>query len=243
MRDKPIDVVESVDNALRLLHLLHEQGRVTVRGAADALGISTSAAHRLLATMAHRDFAARDEKRRYVAGPALSLRPSAPRPIGELRRVMRPAMVELSRVHDETVSLGVLVSGSVRILETTQSRQILRIGDQEGTVLPAPKSAIGRVLLADAESRSASGTAGMSRENARRIRDGGFAVNHGEAEKGVSAVSVPVSDGLGRTLAGLAIVLPSVRYRGADVPEYVRSLQLAVDEVRERLNALDPGQQ
>jgi DNA-binding IclR family transcriptional regulator len=63
--------LDAVDRALQLLVLLHEEGRVGVTQVSDRLGVSPSAAHRLLNALVYRDFAVQDNDRRYCSGPKL----------------------------------------------------------------------------------------------------------------------------------------------------------------------------
>jgi IclR family transcriptional regulator, acetate operon repressor len=68
---KPAYLLESVDNALRLLQMLRDVGAVRLNQAATELGIARSTAHRLLAMLVYRGFAVQDEKRIYHPGPAM----------------------------------------------------------------------------------------------------------------------------------------------------------------------------
>ncbi|MBF8187168.1 helix-turn-helix domain-containing protein [Nonomuraea sp. K274] len=63
--------IESVDNALRLIHLLRARGEVGVTAAAKALGVAPSTAHRLLAMLVFRG-------RRAERPPGLRPRPARP---------------------------------------------------------------------------------------------------------------------------------------------------------------------
>jgi IclR family acetate operon transcriptional repressor len=245
MREKPASALSSVDTALLLIHLLRDQGEVGVTEAAGTLGISISSAHRLLTTLVHRDFAERTDRRRYVAGAALAWRPGAGR-----RVVLRPTMGRRARTLGETTSLGVLVDDSVRIIATVEAERLLRVGDQEGTVLPARKTAIGRAILAflpwesarahvaPTSVASAAGDIVRLRAELRGARERGFAVNHGEAEAGVTAVGVPVFDRELHVQAGLAFVMPSARFDDQTVESQVRALMAGARSVRDELDSI-----
>lgn len=240
MREKSESSPHSVDTALRLLHLLRDQGVVSVTEAAAALEVSTSTAQRLLGALAYRDFAARDEGRKYLAGPALSLRPGVVPPANALRQRYLPLMRGLAKELDETVSLGVRIGTRVRILATAEAGRLLRVGDQEGTVLPAHLAAIGKVLLATLENSRLTALYGPSPgsrtgvlpahelaalvHELEMVRQVGFALNHGEAEAGVSAIAIPVTHDPGKVLSGLALAMPSTRFASGDVDRIVRIL-------------------
>src|SRR5258708_33978546 len=67
--EKPTYLVESVDNALRLLQMLRDLGVLRLTDAAQELGIAPSTAHRLRAMLVYRGFAVQHEKRGYHPGP------------------------------------------------------------------------------------------------------------------------------------------------------------------------------
>ena len=68
----PKEFLQSVDLSLTLILLLRDQGSLTISGAAEALGVSPSTAHRSMAMLVYRGFATRSESRSYLPGPALS---------------------------------------------------------------------------------------------------------------------------------------------------------------------------
>jgi DNA-binding IclR family transcriptional regulator len=148
MKNRPPYSLESVDNALRLLQLLRDQGRLRVTDAAADLGTARSTAHRLLAMLVYRDFAIQDEQHGYLPGPALSAPPVRDRPLQELRRVLLPHLEALCERVGETVNLMVRVGTQTRFLASVESTRILRVGDRAGTVLPATKTSGGKALLA-----------------------------------------------------------------------------------------------
>ena len=73
MRNKPSYALTSVDNALRLVQLLRDQGRLRVTDAAAELDVAPSTAHRLLGMLVYRGFAIQDDGRATFPG-----RPWAP---------------------------------------------------------------------------------------------------------------------------------------------------------------------
>ena len=237
MKNKPPYAIESVDNALRILQALRDSGRVRVSELAAELGIARSTAHRLLAMLVYRDFAVQAEDRSYLPGPALS----APQ---RLRQVLRPHMEALCDQVSETVNLMVRLGTQTRFLHTVESTQILRVGDRQGTILPAWKTSGGKALLAElpdaqlsALLRTAAGrppdgiTDGERRSlvsELRRVREQGYAENIEETESGVCAVGVCVRDPAGEALAALSVSAPSVRYTPDRARLFIRELRDAV---------------
>jgi DNA-binding IclR family transcriptional regulator len=244
MKNRPPYAIESVDNALRILQLLRDSGQVRVSDVAAELGTARSTAHRLLAMLVYRDFAIQAEDRTYRPGPALSAQPLRGQPAQRLRQVLRPHMEALCDQVDETINLVVRLSIQTRFLHTVESTQILRVGDRQGTVLPAWQTSGGKVLLAElpdaqltALLRGASGRPpeGMTEAERRAlvaelrlVRDQGYAENIEKSESGVCAVGVCIRDAAGEPVAALSVSAPSVRYTPDRSRFFLRELRTAV---------------
>ncbi len=244
MKNKPPYAIESVDNALRILQLLRDSGRARVSDVAGELGIARSTAHRLLAMLVYRDFAIQAEDRSYHPGPALSAGPLRGEPAQRLRQLMRPHMEALCDQVAETINLVIRLGMQTRFLHTVESAQILRVGDRQGTVLPAWKTSGGKALLAELPAAQLSellrGGGGRPPEGmtaaARRalvgelrlVRDRGYAENIEESESGVCAVGVCVRDQAGEPVAALSVSAPSVRYTQDRARLFVRELRTTI---------------
>jgi IclR family acetate operon transcriptional repressor len=244
MKNKPPYAIESVDNALRILQLLRDSGQVRVSDAAAEIGTARSTAHRLLAMLVYRDFAVQAEDRSYRPGPALSAQPLPGEPAQRLRQVLRPHMEALRDQVAETINLVVRLSTQVRFLHTVESTQLLRVGDRQGTILPAWQTSGGKALLAElpdaqltallrgAHGRPPGGMTETERRSLvaelRLVRDQGYAENIEESESGVCAVGMCVHDAAGEPLAALAVSAPSIRYTPDSSRFFIRELRTAV---------------
>jgi DNA-binding IclR family transcriptional regulator len=244
VKNKPPYAIESVDNALRILQTLRDTGQVRVSGVAAELGIARSTAHRLLAMLVYRDFAVQAEDRSYRPGPAIAAEPLRGEPAQRLRQVMRPHMEALCDQVAETINLVVLLGTQTRFLHTVESAQVLRVGDRQGTILPAWKTSGGKALLAElpdarltALLRGASGrppegmTAAERRSlvnQLRLVRDQGYAENIEESESGVCAIGLCVKDKAGDPVAALSVSAPSVRYTPDRSRMFLKELRTTV---------------
>lgn len=244
MKNKPPYAIESVDNALRILQMLRDSGQARVSDVAAELGIARSTAHRLLAMLVYRDFAVQAEDRSYRPGPAVAAEPLRGEPAQRLRQVMRPHMEALCDQVGETINLVVRLGTQTRFLHTVESAHVLRVGDRQGTILPAWKTSGGKALLAElpdaqltALLRGASGrppegmTAAERRSlvnELRLVRDRGYAENIEESESGVCAVGLCVRDKTGDPVAALSVSAPSVRYTPDRSRVFVRELRTTV---------------
>ena len=157
---------------------------------------------------------------------------------------MRPHMEALCDQVAETINLVIRLGTQTRFLHTVESAQVLRVGDRQGTVLPAWKTSGGKALLAElpdaqltALLRGASGRPPEGMTTAERralvselrlVRDQGYAENIEESESGVSAIGVCLRDNAGDPVAALSVSAPSVRYTPDRSRLFVRELRATV---------------
>lgn len=256
MKNKPPYALESVDNALRLVQMLRDTGRVRVTEAARELGCARSTAHRLLSMLVYRDFAVQDDDRGYVPGPALSAPRTAGRPAQVLRRVLTPHMERLCDQVGETVNLVIRVGTQIRFLATVESAQVLHVGDRRGTILPAHQASGGKALLARLppaelaelyapgagdgghDALPAAAYPRLRRELAR-VRKQGYALNMEETEAGVCAVGVCLYGAADRPVAALSIAVPTARFARAAAPALADRLHETARQAAPSLTAID----
>ncbi|GAC1369812.1 MAG: IclR family transcriptional regulator C-terminal domain-containing protein [Pseudarthrobacter sp.] len=230
MQKRPTYSIEAVDNALQLLQLLRDGGTLRLKDAAQELGVAPSTAHRLLAMLVYRSFAIQDESRRYVPGPAMGVGPAGLSWTRQLRTLAQPHMELLSGRLNETVNLMVRVGTKVRFLATVEGNNVLRIGDRQGTVMPADKTSGGKVMLAELDpslteqlfrrSNAEIGDDTIPAEDypaflreLESIRSNGFAANFEGTEEGVSALGMAVHNRHGHVVGALSVATPATRFR------------------------------
>lgn len=252
---RPAYAVSSVDSALRIAAMLQLEGEMTVTEVAERLEVARSTAHRLLAMLVYRDFAVQTENRTYRAGPVLELAAHSQSEASHLRAAALPHLVALVDALGETANLMMRTGDTARFIASVECSQALRVGSREGMVFPAHTTTGGLVLLADLSDDEIQGLYSEERRAGRsapgpdldvltrdlaKIRHRGFALNDGRSERGVVAVGCPVRDRRGRTVAGLSVSLPSVRYRPQQLPAMVGTIQHAVRAIEADLGG-QPG--
>jgi IclR family transcriptional regulator, acetate operon repressor len=260
LRRKPTYSIEAVDNALQLLQLLRDGGSLRLKDAASELGVAPSTAHRLLAMLVYRGFAVQDETRRYVPGPAMGAGPAGVTWTRLLRNLARPHMELLSSRLNETVNLMIRVGTKVRFLETVEGTNALRVGDRQGTVLPAHRASGGKAMLAELESalieqlfRSQNAEIGGDSipdaeypaflRELETIRSNGFAANFEGTEEGISALGMALHNGKGEVVGAITVATPVTRFRTVFDAGLVRAMletrrQLEIDIAA---NPAEPG--
>ncbi len=222
--------IEAVDNALLLLQLLRDGGKLRLKDAAAELGVAPSTAHRLLAMLVYRGFAVQDEFKNYVPGVAIGVGPAGLGWTRQLRQLAQPHMELLSSHLNETVNLMVRVGTKVRFLSTSEGSNALRVGDRQGSVMPAHKASGGKAILAELDAdmvrklfTSSSAEIGgdyiteaefpgFTRE-LEAIRRNGFAANFEGTEEGISALGMALHNGAGKAVGAMSVATPVARFR------------------------------
>lgn len=242
---RPAYPVKSVDNALRLLVLLGERQQLTLGEAAEHLGVAKSTAHRLLAELLYRGFAAQDGHRVYRRGPRLAAT-APPDTSRSLTTVARPYLHELRRRVNETVHVMVLEGNSVRFIDGVEDEHALRVGLRTGVLLPAHCTSGGKALLAELPPAvlhsfyprnlpSAPGDAIRDLPSLKRhlasVRRRGYATNVNESKRGMSAVGVCVRTSAGEAIAACAFSVPSARCTPARLRELADVLRHATTQM------------
>jgi len=229
LQKRPTYAIEAVDNALQLIQLLRDTGSVRLKEAAAELGVAPSTAHRLLSMLVYRGFAVQDESRRYLPGPALGVGPSGLNWGRRLRDISQPHLEALSARLNETVNLMIRVGTKVRFLSTVESSNILRVGDRQGTVLPAARASGGKAILAELDPQAVEdlfftddpdagedfvppARQGALRQELATIRTNGFAANFEGTEDGISAVGMALHNGAGSVVGAISVAVPTSRF-------------------------------
>lgn len=231
LQKRPTYAIEAVDNALQLIQLLRDVGSVRLKEAAAELGVAPSTAHRLLSMLVYRGFAIQDESRRYLPGPAMGVGPAGLDWGKQLRLISQPHLEVLSARLNETVNLMIRVGTKVRFLSTVESANILRVGDRQGTVLPAIRASGGKAMLAELDPVAVENLffvdndadAGDDflppaaqdafRQELASIRNNGFAANFEGTEEGISALGVALHNSTGSVVGAVSVATPSSRFR------------------------------
>ena len=176
--------------------------------------------------LVYRGFAIQDESRRYLPGPAMGAAPAGLSWTAELRRIAQPHMELLASRLNETVNLMVRVGAQVRFLSTVEGSNLLRIGDRQGSVMPARAASGGKAILAElpeavlrqlygkpgaeiaGDSVSAADFPAFLRDLAAAIRSAGFAANFEGTEEGISALGITLHNGAGTLLGAVSVAVP-----------------------------------
>ena len=244
--------IESVDNALKLLHMLRERSHIRVSEASSSIGVARSTAHRLLAMLQHHGFVRQDPfSRAYVAGPALLDFGLAIVRDRDLRTLARPFLETLSRETGETVHLIILQGRDVLFLDCVESAKAVRVGNRTGLLLPAHCTSAGKALLAalpperfkalypeeplpGLTRRSIRTRARLERE-VSLVRKRGYATNFGETEEDIGSVGALIQDRQRGLRAALSVAAPTSRLTDRAIVTMAKAALRAATAIGETL--------
>jgi DNA-binding IclR family transcriptional regulator len=227
-----------VANAARLICLLSEDHRLKLSDVSSRLGVSLSAAHRLLTTLEDEQLLTQDTTTRcYGPGPKLVAVADSVSSGRSRWNFARPYLEELSSRVGGTVNIMTLHGSEVAFVESLEAPTAVRVGSRLGAIMPAHCTSGGKALLArltDSELAERYGKAPLLRMTGKSIQTldqlrtelkrtttRGYATNFGESEPDVSGVAVAV-DGL--EPYAVAVSAPSPRLTPTRVKELVSEI-------------------
>lgn len=247
-----------LDRTVGVLKLLGEFGEQGARIAeiAEKLGLKTPTAHRIVTALERHGLIERERAtKRYRLGLALfALGATAADGTG-LRKLSRPALLKLAAITGDTVFLMARSGFSVVCVDRQEGAYVLdsltgHIGGQIPMGVGPASQAILAFLTADEAEAVIDANAtlyarynGLNAASVRnclpRIREQGYAIDHGELVPGISALAVPILPPGRDAVASIAINMTSVRLEKGRVAEYVALLRSQVSEIEKAINPLE----
>jgi IclR family transcriptional regulator, acetate operon repressor len=220
IQERPAYVIESVDNALRLVQILRDEGALRLTDAADRVDVSRSTAHRLLAMLVYRGFAVQQSDKSYAPGPGILPGTGASELIAQLRSTCRPHLELLARRCGESVNLMIRTQASVRFIQTVEGSAVLRTADRQGAVMSTMEASGGLALLAEASADELDTLRAAAPKDwwpvvereITRARRHGYALNLAYTEPQVTAIGMALHDVSGVGVAAFSISMPQSRF-------------------------------
>jgi len=249
------DYVASFARGIAVIRAFGRQrSRLTLSEVADSTGFSRAAARRFLLTLCALGYAKGDGKY-FELTPRLLEIGYAYLASLDFWELMQPALEEVTRQLNESSSVSVLDGDEIVYVARSASRQrIISIGLTVGSRLPAHATSMGEALLASLapdELERYFRTARLDRLTAKTrvtraeiearladVRRQGYALADQELEEGLRAVSVPLHDRAGRTVAAINVSAHAARVPAKTlVQEYLPVLRQAADSIEHLLRS------
>ncbi len=239
--------------ALDVIEQIAQLGPLTARELSRRTDISSTAAYRVLGTLAGRGYVVQEARsHRYGLGPALLALSRSVLSSVDLVSTARPTMEALRDEFGETVNLGALTRDDRLVyLEMLESERGLRTTVDVGAHDHIHSTALGRAILAglaDDEAVAMLKKRELVRVTPRtpvsvkavvaklaRAREAGYAVDDEENELGARCVGAAIRDVSGHPFAAISISGPVSRINAELLPILGERLRGAASEIERAL--------
>ncbi|MHC1719684.1 MAG: IclR family transcriptional regulator [Clostridiaceae bacterium] len=227
-KTKDTQLLQSVDNALRLTETLNEQGAMGITELSRELGLGKSTVFRLISTLENRNYVVRDsDSGKYM----LSLKWVT---IGKtvlkkhsLIKVVHPYLEKLSERYNETAYLSVLNGYQMTFVDKVTSTNAIIMDIKVGSNMPAYCTATGKILLAHKYrddigkyvrnidlrkyTENTITDAKRLKKELESIRLSGYSADDEENEIGLTCFAAPIRNSEGEVIAAISISGPTGR--------------------------------
>lgn len=249
------NLISSVDRALEILNLLHEEQReMGVSEIARELGLYKSTVSRTLSTLQFRGFVKQNEENNkywlglklYAMGMTVKEKTKYLDQIGEVAN-------EVFNEFKEVVNVSVLdecedgIYKSVIVYKKSNPQRVLSVNPTLGSYVDAHLSSVGKCLLAFSDEISEEYIKNLKLirytdnsitdndkllEELNNIREKGYAIDDGEKEVGLFCIGVPIFDINGKVVAAMSISGPTARMKQGNTDHMIEVLLKASRDVR-----------
>lgn len=242
--------VQSVDRAITVMEILARMGEAGVTELAAELGVHKSTAFRLLAALERRSLVEQQHGRgKYRLGTGILRLAGATTSRLDLVQESRGVSRQLAQQLGETVNIAVLSDGAALYMDQVSGSSALQPHNWVGQRIPLHATSNGKVLLSGLEPEEMVRQAGELRgytpntittlpalvRELDEVRARGYAMAIDELEIGLTAVSAPIHNGHGDTIASMSVSGPSFRIDARRLPQLAQAVMRSADDVSFRL--------
>jgi len=219
--DNKKEFLDALANGLRLIEAFDEQTRsVTIQSAAELLGMTRSAARRIVLTLTALGYMEQQDRYFSLAPKAIDLGYRYFRSLGVAGSV-KPHLHQLSRELGVAAAIGVLAGPDVLFVERVEADRPIKLDLRAGDRLPAYAHSLGRVLLAQLpaaqlaqhlpqgsihriSSHTLTERKNLTRE-LKHVREQGWSFVNSELVNGLFGVAIALPHPSGLSSAGLNV--------------------------------------
>ena len=253
--------LNSVTNAFSVLEYLVEAGEAGVSEIARRVGVTVGTAHRLVATLVEIGWAEQNpDNRRYRPSQRLVAMAHRMRKTLNARELAHEQLTSLVQAVHETGNLAIFSDRQVLYVDKVTSDQPFGLEARIGSRLPAFCTALGKVLVASLDDAALDDylalletvrrgkqpptppPAAAFRQELRRTRDRGYALDQGEYLPDVYCAAAPVRATGGRVVAAMSVSAPRSRFE-TNSDRLVREVCDAAAALSDTLQDLGLGEQ
>lgn len=244
------------ERTLKTLMLFTEKNNILVSEVAEHLGISLTAAYRIIDTLYSLRFIKRDETKRYSLDPIniLKLYNVIEQ---DLRSAARPVLKKLVGQLDESVYISVLYDDKSYIyIDKEDNPSPFKWSTTVGEILPLPAGTAGKTHLAylvkdlnETEkadliskielkryTKNSITDKGELMKSLKKILKDGYCFTNGEHKEGVIGVAVPIFNfNQSRVVGVLGMHMLKAHYSEDKLPKYVTFLKEGAKKISEKI--------
>lgn len=217
----------AVAKALEIIETLKQNPNpVSLHELSREVRLTKASLLRILDTLVEDGYLKKAASGVYSATPDLSFALPAGG-ISRLLRVAVPELKELTRRFNESTALGHLFTNHIEVISVCEGRQIVRMGNTVGRIIQPHASALGKVIAAFQKEdrcerllhsygllpitpRTITDESEL-REELRRIREQGYAIDDEETTLGGQCFGAPIIAPRKEVLAAVSMSVPKMR--------------------------------
>ena len=245
---------KSLQKAMHILFHMGQNGpEMRIAEIASGLQLNKTTVYRLLSALERLDLVQRDpENDRYRLGLKLHELGTKAVRARTLQSEARRYLMEMARICNEAVSLAVPGAGGVVCVERFDSpRTMISVCTPVGALFPAHCSAAGKAVLAylsEEDVDAILSNIGLTRytvhthtqidelkNDLRRVRQRGYALDEQELECGLSGVAAPVFRQDACVIGAVGIAGPTQRFQGRDLAEKIELVKMTAHKIAANL--------
>ena len=232
-----------------------DEPELGVTDLAERLGIANSTVHRLLTTLMSEGFITKDRQTNlYRLGASILALGNIVQSKLRLNEVAQPVLETLVQQSKETAHVGILKRHDVIYLNKIECSHPVRLLSHAGKRNPVHCTSSGQVLLAfqspqkieaflqhrrEPYTRKTITDRKAFRNLLNRIKKQGYSLSIEELHEGVSSIAAPIRNMNGHVVASVTIAGPVQRINNHTIPNLIKLVMHAGDEITERLQLIE----
>ncbi|MGC4378513.1 IclR family transcriptional regulator [Fictibacillus sp. Mic-4] len=247
MQNKNKTVVKSMD----LLNLFVRHATLNLNEMVELSGMPKTSVHRMAGSLESMGLLQKDEEGNYSLGLLFLQFGQLVADRLDIRQIALPVMKKLRDEVQEAVNLIVKDGTEAMYIEKVDTPHPVRLYTKIGRRSPLYAGACSRIILAFSEREEretylnetelkpvGAGTITDKKRLQQALQDAreeGYTISYSELENDTVAIAAPVFDHTGHLAAGLSIAGPESRLNDERIPELVRQVKGAAEEISVRL--------
>lgn len=246
---------KTVVKSMCLLNLFITHAKLNLNEMVELSGVPKTSVYRMIGSLEDMGFLTKDEEGKYSLGLLFLQFGQLVAERLDIRQIALPIMQNLRDDVGEAVNLIVKDGKESIYIEKLDTNHPVRLYTKIGRRAPLYAGACSRILLAymshdereqylnEIELHPIGLGTITDREKLRLAlelsRKEGYSVSHSELENYTSAVAAPIFNHMGQMVAGLSVAGPDVRFQDERLPELIKKVKEAANQISEKLGFMD----